>query len=179
MQHRYVKDFAIALIFIVLFAMAIKLYTMYTKTQDVPAKSIHTEESVSDTLLNRIKTIENSIQDRKMFVFNTTRDPLRQGNIIKDQVDRMAEFEEMVRNMFRLSTTALDENGNKIAYIEYQDRIHGGRVGDVIEGRRITSIGESTITYYYGGQSYTTRVQPRPERPQQEEEIGLSNLDNY
>jgi len=179
MQLRFVKDLAIALIVILLFAMALRLLAIDRQWSKVPVKSIHTSESVSDTLLSKIKRIENSIQDRKMFVFSSNRDPLRQGNIIKDKADRENEFKEMLLNTFRLATTARDEYGNKIAYIEYQDRIHGGRVGDVIEGRRITSIGESTITYYYGGQSYTTRVQPRPERPQQEEEIGLSNLDNY
>ncbi len=179
MQARFVKDFAIALIVIALIAMGIKLYSMYNTMSKVPARSIHTEESVSDTLLNRIKMIETSIQDRKSFVFGTNRDPLRQGNIIKDQVDRMKEFEDMVRNTFRLSTTAIDEFGNKIAYVEYQDQIHGGRVGDVIEGRRIVNIGDNTMTYYYGGSTYTTTVQPRPQRPQEDLNNTSSNLDNY
>lgn len=179
MEHRFVKDFAISLIFIAALAMGIKLYSFYNSVDKIPEKSVYTEESVSDTLLNRIKTIENSIQDRKNFVFTTRVDPLRQGNIIKDQVDRMKEFEDMVRNTFRLSTTAIDENGNKIAYVEFMDQIHGGRVGDTIMGRRITAIGEETMTYFYGGQSYTTRVQPRPQMPQDEVNNISSNLDNY
>lgn len=179
MQFRFVKDLAIALIFIALFVLAIRLYANHLTGNKIPAKSIYTKESVSDTLLNRIKTIENSIQDRKMFTFNSTRDPLRQGNIIKDKVDREKEFADMVRNTFRLSTTALDEYGNKIAYVEFMDKIYGGRVGDVIEGRRITNISDNTMTYYYGGVYSTITVQPRPQLTPEEKAEGKNNLDNY
>lgn len=179
MQFRFVKDLAIALIVIALLVLAIRLYTIHVTGDKIPEKSIYTKESVSDTLLNRIKTIENSIQDRKMFTFNITRDPLRQGNIIKDRVDREKEFDDMVKNTFRLSTTAIDENGNKIAYVEYLDRVFGGRVGDVIEGRRITSITDNSMTYYYGGGYVTTYVQARPRLSPEEQAAGQSNLDNY
>ena len=179
MQFRFVKDLAIALIVIALLVLAIRLYGIHAKGEKIPDKSIYTKESVSDTLLNRIKTIETSIQDRKMFTFNITRDPLRQGNIIKDRTDREKEFAEMVRNTFRLTTTAIDENGNKIAYVEYLDQVFGGRVGDVIEGRRITNITDKSLTYYYGGSSVTTYVQARPQLSPEEKAAGQSNLDNY
>ncbi|HNX37218.1 MAG TPA: hypothetical protein PL124_03760 [Candidatus Cloacimonadota bacterium] len=179
MQFRFVKDFAIALIVIALLVLAIRLYAIHIQGSKVPDKSIYTKESVSDTLLNRIKTIETSIQDRKMFTFNSTRDPLRQGNIIKDKVDREKEYADMIRNTFRLSTTAFDEFGNKIAYVEYMDKIYGGRVGDVIEGRRISSIGENTMTYYYGGGYNTISVQPRPRLTPQEQAETTNNLGDY
>ncbi len=179
MQFRFVKDLAIALIVIALLVLAIRLYTVRSAGEKIPQKSIYTKESVSDTLLNRIKTIENSIQDRKMFTFNITRDPLRQGNIIKDRLDREKEFADMVRNTFRLSTTAIDENGNKVAYVEYLDRVFGGKVGDVIEGRRITAITDKSMTYYYGGGYVTTYVQARPQLSPEEQAAGQSNLDNY
>lgn len=165
MQLRYVKDFAIALIVIMLLAFAIRLYSVYYQVEAVPDKSIHSKESVSDTLLNKIKGIETSIQERKNFVFTTTRDPLRQGNIIKDKMDLEKEFEDMVRNTFRLSTTAIDANGNKIAYIEYQDAIHAARIGDTVEGRRILDIGEKTLRYFYAGNTYTIDLKSRPAMP--------------
>lgn len=165
MQLRYVKDFAIALIVIILLAFGIRLYTVYYQVEAIPDKSIHSKESVSDTLLNKIKGIETSIQERKNFVFSTTRDPLRQGNIIKDKMDLEKEFEDMVRNMFRLSTTAIDENGNKIAYIEYQNAIHAAKVGDTVEGRRIVDIGERTMRYFYAGNTYTVELTARPPMP--------------
>lgn len=162
MQYRFVKDLAIALIVILLGAFAIRLVTVERKVSNVPDKSVYSKESVSDTLMTKIRTIEGSIQDRKMFVFNTTKDPLRQGNIIKDNVDRAKEFEEMVRNTFRLSTTAIDELGNRIAYIEYQDALHEARVGQTVAGRRILEINDKSIRYSMGGETFTTQLKPRP-----------------
>jgi hypothetical protein len=165
MQLRFIKDLAIALIVILLFAMAVHLVAMHRSWKQIPEKSVYTKESVSDTLLNKIKSIENSIQDRKMFVFSSNRDPLRQGNIIKDKVDREKEFEEMVKNTFRLATTASDENGNRIAYIEYRGVLHEARVGQTIEGRRILDISEKSIRYSYNGIVSTTELAPRPAKP--------------
>jgi len=131
----------------------------------IPEKSVHTKESVSDTLLNKIKTIENSIQDRKMFVFISDRDPLRQGNIIKDKVDRDKEFEEMVKNTFRLILTASDEHGNRIAFIEFRGMLHEARVGQTVEGRKILDIQDKSIKYSLNGIVYTTELAPRPAKP--------------
>ncbi len=179
MQLRFVKDLAIALIVILLFAMALRLFAIERSWSKIPVKSVHTKESVSDTLLNKIKTIENSIQDRKMFVFGSNRDPLRQGNIIKDKADRESEFLEQLRNTFRLATVARDEHGNRIAYIEYRDKIHEARVGQVVEGRKILDIGSSTIRYSYNGITSTTELAPRPERPAEETRTATGTSGNW
>ncbi|MDD4309475.1 MAG: hypothetical protein PHO32_03780 [Candidatus Cloacimonetes bacterium] len=165
MQLRFVKDLAIALIAILLLAMGIRIFTIQRSWDNIPLKSVHSKESVSDTLLSKIKTIENSIQDRKMFVFSSNRDPLRQGNIIKDKTDREKEFEDMVLNTFRLATTASDEKGNRIAYIEYRGKLHEARIGETVEGRRIIDIGNNTVRYSYNGIVSTTELAPRPKKP--------------
>ncbi|HNZ33190.1 MAG TPA: hypothetical protein P5518_01390 [Candidatus Cloacimonas sp.] len=168
MQLRFIKDLTIALIVISLFAMAVQLVGLYRSWEAIPDKSVHTKESVSDTLLSRIKSIENSIQDRKMFVFNSNKDPLRQGNIIKDKIDREKEYQEMLKNTFRLATTARDEFGNKIAYIEYQGKLYEARVGDIVEGRRILDIQDKSIRYSHNGIITTTELAPRPAKPVEE-----------
>lgn len=179
MQYRFVKDFAIALVVITLLVLAIKLATVQKNIIDIPDSSIHTKESVSDTLMTKIKTIENSIQDRKMFAFNVTRDPLRQGNIIKDKVDLEKEHEERVRNTFRLSTTAIDENGNKVAYIEFLGRVHAAGIGDTVEGRRITDISDSSIRYNFGGQNYTLQISARPQRPSADDSKNTNDISRF
>lgn len=179
MQLRFIKDLAIALIVVLLFAMAVRLFALQRSWDSIPKKSIHTKESVSDTLLNKIKTIENSIQDRKMFVFGSNRDPLRQGNIIKDKVDRAKEFEDMVLNTFRLATTARDESGNKIAFIEYRGALHEARVGQIVEGRRILEIGDKTLRYSYNGIISTTELAPRPPKPVDEARGVLGTSGNW
>ncbi|MDY0151290.1 MAG: hypothetical protein RBS43_03355 [Candidatus Cloacimonas sp.] len=179
MQLRFIKDLAIALIVILLFAVAIRMFVIQRGWNRIPEKSIHTKESVSDTLLNKIKTIENSIQDRKMFVFGSNRDPLRQGNIIKDKVDREKEFQDMVLNTFRLATTAHDENGNKIAYIEYRGMLHEARIGQTVEGRRILDIGDKTLRYSYNGVISTTELSPRPAKPVEESRNAIGTSGNW
>ncbi len=166
MQYRFVKDLAITLIVIIAMILAGQLYYIYRSVDRVQEKSRYTQEAVSDTLMNRIRTIESSIQDRKMFVFNVNRDPLRQGNIIKDKLDLEKEYEEMVRNTFRLSSVATDEYGVSYAVIEFRGTNHSARVGQVIEGRLITAISHDSVTYFYNGQTTTTRIAPRPPRPQ-------------
>jgi hypothetical protein len=101
MQFRYLKDLAIALLFISLLAFAIRLVTYNSKSTKVPDQSKYTNESVSDTLRNRIMSIEKSILERKNTVFTVAHDPLRQGNIIKDRFDLAKEFESALRNTFR------------------------------------------------------------------------------
>ena len=162
MQFRFVKDLAIALVVILLGVLVVRLVVINQRVSVIPETSIHIQESVTDTLMTRIRTIESSIQDRKMFVFNARKDPLRQGNIIKDNVDRLKEFEDMVRNTFRLATTAIDEYGNKIAYVEYLDKLYEARVGEVVAGRKILEINDKNIRYSMGGQSYTANLMPRP-----------------
>ncbi len=179
MQARFVKDFAIALIVILLVAYAVRLYTVNHKTRVVPEQSKHTEKAVSDTLLGIIKSIETSIQDRKNFVFSNIRDPLRQGNIIKDRFDLEKEYAEMIRNTFRPTGTYIDqETGKRMVNIDYLGRIYTGGVNDVIEGRRITWIDEQNIGIYYGG-PHTLAVQRIPPKPDFSKEETISNLQNW
>lgn len=169
MQTRFVKDLAIALIVILLMIMVVRLVMVNQQINTIPERSIYSKESVSDSLMSQIRNIEKSIQDRKMFVFTTKKDPLRQGNIIKDKADRLQEYQEMVRNLFRLATTAVDESGNKIAYIEHQDALHEAREGDTLFGRRIIEIKDKSIRYSMGGNIYTANLMPRPEMPKDDE----------
>ena len=178
MQLRYVKDFAIALIVLLLLAYAIRLYTINQVAKKIPDKSKYTNESVSDSLRTKIRLIESSIEDRQNYVFAITHDPLKQGNIIKDKFDLSKEFEEMVRNTFRPTGTYIDKDtGRRLVTIEFQDRIYTGRVGDVIEGRRINAINEQSITIYYGGDQVLA-IQPRPVMPTVVEEQQAQNQ-NY
>ncbi|MBM4403172.1 MAG: hypothetical protein FJ042_02110 [Candidatus Cloacimonetes bacterium] len=165
MQFRFVKDLAIALIFIIVMILAGQLYFMYRGVEGVKDDSRHITEAVSDTLMNRIRTIESSIQDRKMFAFNVNRDPLRQGNIIKDKLDLEKEYEDMVRNTFRLSSVAKDEYGESYANIEYQGKNYIARVQSVIEGRRILAINVDSISYFFNGRVDKARIEARPPRP--------------
>ncbi|MFW5628722.1 MAG: hypothetical protein ACOCG6_05775 [Candidatus Cloacimonadaceae bacterium] len=165
MQTRFVKDLAIGLVVIVLLVLVGYLVVINRDLVKIPTNSVYSRESVSDSLMSQIRNIENSIQDRKVFVFTTKKDPLRQGNIIKDRADRVQEYEEMLRNLFRLATVAIDEHGNKIAYIEYQDALHAAREGETVAGRKIIEIKDSSIRYTFGGSTLTANLMPRPEMP--------------
>jgi len=179
MQYRFVKDLAIALVFLIVMILAGQLYFIYRNVEEVQDDSRYITEAVSDTLMDRIRTIESSIQDRKMFAFNVNRDPLRQGNVIKDRVDLEREYAELVRNTFRLSSVARDEFGVSYANIEFRGTNHIARVGQVVEGRMITAIGNDSVTYFYNGQTITTRIAPRPPRPTEPDSRDFISQFNY
>jgi hypothetical protein len=165
METRFIKDLAVALIFILLLAFAIKAFYTYKKVESVPLKSKYSDISVNEELITKIKDIEASIQDRKMFTFNVPTDPLRQDPVIKDKLDRLQEWENMVSNMARLAATFVNEDNETCAVISYQNKSGVYRVGDTVAGRYITEIKNGIVYYSSGGtRSYMT-VQPIPERP--------------
>jgi len=165
MEARFIKDLAISLIFIILFVFAVKDYTVYNKVKSVPNQSIYSDISVNEELMDKIKVIEQSIQDRKMFTFNVPTDPLRQDPVIKDRMDRLQEWENMVRNMVRLAATFINEDNEKCAIIYYQGSSGIYRIGDSVAGRRILEIGDRQISYISGGVRSTMTVQPIPPKP--------------
>ncbi len=165
MEARFIKDFALALIAILLFAFAVKDYTIYNKVNSVSPQSKYSDISVNDSLMTKIKTIEASIQDRKMFTFNVPTDPLRQDPVIKDQLDRLQEWENMVANMVRVAATFVNEDNEKCAIISYQGKSALYRIGDIIAGRRIEDIRNGQVVYNYGGVRSVMTVQPIPAKP--------------
>lgn len=181
MEFRFVKDLAIALIVIILGAFALKLSIIYNKTTDkkVPKNSIYNELSVSDTLMQKIRMIESSIQDRKMFTFTITRDPLKQDVVVKGKEDIEQEYEDMVKNMFRLASTSISQSGRKLAVIEYQDNKYYAEVGDIISGRRIVEIGSGYIKYNINGAVIVATAQPIPPKPVDIETPGVKTDVNY
>jgi hypothetical protein len=165
METRFIKDLAIALIFLILLAFGVKDYVIYHKVNTVPQKSKYTDISVNEELITKIKKIESSIEDRKMFSFNVPNDPLRQDPVIKDKLDRLQEWENMIANMVRLAATFVNEDNETCAVISYQGKSGVYRVGDTVAGRYITDIKNGLCYYSQGGiHSYMT-VQPIPEKP--------------
>jgi hypothetical protein len=165
MEARYIKDLAIALIFICLFAFAVKDYSIYHKVNGVPSESIYSDISVNDSLITKIQLIESSIRDRKSFTFNVPTDPLRQDPVIKDKLDRLQEWENMINNMVRVAATFVDEDNNKVAVIAYQGKSGLYKVGDTIAGRRIDDVRDGTVYYTYNGMRSSMTVQPIPPKP--------------
>jgi hypothetical protein len=161
-EFRYLKDFALALLVIILFAFAVKDYTIYSKVNEVPDKSKYSDLSVNDELMTKIKSIESSIQDRKGFAFSVPTDPLRQDPVIKDKMDRLQEWENMVANMVRLAATFIDEDGERCAIIAYQGKSGLYHIGDTIAGKRIAEIKSGQLVYSTGA---VLTVQPIPTRP--------------
>jgi len=165
METRFVKDFALSLIVIILFAFAVKDYTIFKKVNSVPEQSKYKDISVNEELMDKIKTIEASIQDRKMFAFNVPTDPLRQDPVIKDKLDRIQEWESMVANMVRVAATFVNEDNEKCAIIAYQGKSTLYHIGDTVAGRRIEDIKNGQVTYSIGGIRAAMAVQPIPPKP--------------
>jgi hypothetical protein len=165
MEARFIKDFAISMIAIILFAFAVKDYTIYKNVNSVTPQSKYSDLSVNEELMSKIKTIEASIQDRKMFTFNVPTDPLRQDPVIKDKLDRLQEWESMVANMVRVAATFVNEDNEKCAIISYQGRSTLYRIGDTVAGRHIEDIKNGQVIYSVGGVRSFMTVQPIPPKP--------------
>jgi hypothetical protein len=164
-EFRYLKDFSLALLVILLFAFAVKDYTIYKKVYAVPDKSKYADISVNEELMTKIRTIEGSIADRKMFTFNVSTDPLRQDPVIKDKLDRLQEWEYMIANTVRLAATFIDEDGERCAILAFQGKSSLYHIGDDVAGRKIVEIKSGQIAYTSGGIRSIMTVQPIPPKP--------------
>jgi hypothetical protein len=131
----------------------------------VTPQSKYSDISVNEELMNKIKTIEASIQDRKMFTFNVPTDPLRQDPVIKDKLDRIQEWENMVANLVRVAATFVNEDNEKCAIIAYQGKSALYHIGDTVAGRRIEDIKNGQVIYTVGGVRSAMAVQPIPPKP--------------
>ncbi|MBN1327674.1 MAG: hypothetical protein JW996_06965 [Candidatus Cloacimonetes bacterium] len=179
MEDKYLKDFVIALIVIVVLAFGIKDYYIMQKVKTVPKESKYQVLTLSDELLTRIQNIENSIQDRKEFTFTVQKDPLEQNLIVRTKKDLEKQWREEVESMVRLQSTVIMENGDKIASIAYQGENNYYRVGDTFVFGIITDIKEGEILYNYKGRYGVLKVTKLPEKPREITEKSTSKTREY
>ncbi len=145
MEYRYLKDFAIILVVIMLAVFAYMVYRHYETVSKVPMDSKYKNLSLSDDLLKQIQEIEMTIIDRKNFVFTVQKDPLEQNLIVKTMIDLEKEWVKRVQSMLRLASTLIDEDGNKRAAFAYHGEMHLLKVGDRIAGYNIGEIHDGFV----------------------------------
>ncbi len=167
MEHKYLKDFVIILIVVFMIAFGMKDYNLYHKVNKVPNDSMYKKIALSEGLLTEIHNIEESIKDRKQFVFTVTKDPLEQNLIVKTIKDIEKQWREEVENMVRLESTIVPEHGRKQAAISYKGKTVIYSVGDKFIKGKITDIREGEITYTYQNTVGVLKLQKLPERPQE------------
>ena len=167
MEHKYLKDFVIILIVVFMIAFGMKDYNLYHKVNKVPNDSMYKKIALSEGLLTEIHNIEESIKDRKQFVFTVTKDPLEQNLIVKTIKDIEKQWREEVENMVRLESTIVPEHGRKQAAISYKGKTVIYSVGDKFIKGKITDIREGEITYTYQNTVGDLKLQKLPERPQE------------
>jgi hypothetical protein len=80
-------------------------------------------------------------------------------------MDLIAEWEEMVRQMMRVSATFIDSEGNRKAIIAWNGLNNVVGIGDVLNNRRIVEINDASIAYTEGGRRGVIALQPIPQRP--------------
>lgn len=167
MGYRHIKDFTIVLAVIMLISFAFHGYYLYVGDFDkYSIESKYKKLSLGEELINKIHDIENSIIDRKQFVFDVNKDPLQQNLIVQTKKDLEKEWREKVESMIRLAATFI-ENGNRFASIDYKGKTKVYQVGESIAGRKITHIGDGYVDYTYYGKEGTLKLQPIPEKPKE------------
>lgn len=174
MEQKYLKDFVIILVVLMLLAFGIKTSTLYKTIQEVPEDSKFKKMALGEKLLNQIQEIDSSIKDRKNFTFTVEKDPLEQNLIVKTKKDLEKQWREKVESMIRLEMTIIPEIGDKKAAITHQgtttlygigDEFElGNEFGDGAKGK-IKDIQPGMITYTYRGKDFDMKLSKIPPKP--------------
>jgi len=164
-EKKYLKDFVIVLIVILLIAAGYWNFMQYGKAKKVSEESKYKKLALSQDLLDQIQEIEKSINDRKGFVFTVTKDPLEQNLIVKTQQDLEKQWRVKIENMVRLTATILPQNGKKLASIAYKGSNELYGIGDNFALGKITKISEGKIVYSYSGKSHSLTIAKLPPKP--------------
>ncbi len=167
METRHIKDLTVGVLVIILIAFVFQMVSVIRTVNDVPEESIYKDLAIDQQLLEQIQQIEDSITDRKGFIFTVTRDPLEQNIVVSTRVDLELEWRRKVESMMRLAATYIDEQGNRRASIAYRGKMELYDVGDYIEDNRIVSIESGTITLAQNGREQILEVKPIPPKPAQ------------
>ena len=163
MEGRYIKDFTIALIFLMMIAFGIRGYFLYNQSLAFPDQPDR-NKGISSELKKEIEDIEQSIQDRKDFAFTVVKDPLEQNLIVKTIIDIEKQWKKEVESMIRLTGTYV-LNNERIATIEYHGVRTDYRIGEKFEGRTIVDIQPGKILYKHGNYEGSLELAPIPEKP--------------
>jgi hypothetical protein len=165
MENKYLKDFVIALVVLLILAFAINDYYLKKSASTVAEHSKYKEIALSDELLDRIHEIELSIQDRKKFVFTVIKDPLEQNLIVRTKQDLEKLWQEEIENTVRLEATIIPEMGDKLASISYKGETKHYTVGEKFEFGKITDIRPGEISYLYNGTNGVLALSKLPPKP--------------
>jgi hypothetical protein len=165
MKLSYVKDFVIAVVVLILISFGIKNFYLYNQADKISNQSKYKKIALSDVLLKQIQSIEQSIIDRKNFVFTVDKDPLEQNLIVKTQKDLKKQWIEEVENMVRLESTIIPTSGEKMASIAYKGRSFLYKIGDTFIKGKITDIQEGEISYSYHGVNKVMNLEKIPPKP--------------
>lgn len=107
-----------------------------------------TDEQLSQT----VNQLETTLAERHAYEVDLDTDPLNLGEVIRSQklLNRLG-FQEMDESdEMRLSCTVIGEIENS-AILKFGGRSHVVEVGDVINGYKVTSIGNQELTMERGG----------------------------
>ncbi len=166
MEEKYLKDLVIALIVITLIVLGVKCNSLYNDIKVVPVESKYKKLALSENLFNQIEDIEQSIQDRKEFVFTVTKDPLEQNLIVKTIKDLEKQWRQEVERMVRLESTIVPEVGKKLAAISHKGKTKLYSIGDNFFYGKITDILKGKIVYSYKGRNNILALQKLPDKPE-------------
>jgi len=165
MENKYLKDFVIALVVILILAFGINDYYLKKAVSKVPEESKYKKIALSDVLLGKIHEIERSIQDRKKFVFTVVKDPLEQNLIVRTKKDLEKLWQEEIENTVRLEATIIPEFGDKLASISYKGETKHYKIGENFEFGKITDIRPGEVSYQFKGTNGVLALSKLPPKP--------------
>ena len=165
MERKYLQDLIVTLAVILLIVIALKDYGQYRTARGIPGESRYKSIALGEQLLRQIRNIEESIQNRKQFVFTVTKDPLEQNLIVKTKKDLEKQWKKKVEDMIRLESTIVHESGARAATISHKGSTVLYRIGDAFLDGRIVAIEQGEVRYVSRGESHVLILQKIPPRP--------------
>lgn len=164
MEHRSVKDLSIILTIVMIITFGVLDYFAFAKANKISEDSKYKGVALSKDLLEKIQSIDASIQDRKNFAFTVVKDPLEQNLIVKTQDDLLKIWEKKIASMLRLSSI-VEADGEKFAMFDYKGKQQMLRVGEKIADAKIIEINNDSVIINRYGNNVKKVVEPIPPKP--------------
>ncbi|MCB2200729.1 hypothetical protein KQI63_15095 [bacterium] len=155
------------LVLVVIFAVGMGRYYFVNRTID----KIHAEDArrvigTDRVLEETVQNLEETLRERISYQFITETDPLDLTRVITSRkfLEKLgADKNDPDANVMRLAATVVGDDGTAAIVIRYLGHSHVLRLGDVLEGWKVSKIEKREVILRKGGQTKVLKNRPARE----------------
>jgi hypothetical protein len=146
----------ILLVIVVVCVVGIGRYYVVTREIDrIEAEDARRVIGSDRVLLETVENLENTLNERITYQFMSDSDPLDLTKVVTSQAFLRkigADKQDPDAQIMRLAATVVGDDGSATAVIRYLGTGHILRVGDLLEGWKITEIGQEEVVMVRRGE---------------------------